>query len=125
MISVKSVAIIAVVSILVTIPVYSQNSSLSSEQQNMVSGFVRGTGCVNVKDRSSISRIDKLKALLRAKATLATEHEVSGTEQAVTSDVSETYSATINSQAKGVINQQPKQELFFSDTSMGYFCVII
>ena len=105
--------------------VNAEDLTLSIEQKNMVSGFVKRVGCIKSKSLLSVSRSDRNVAILRAKATLTKNKTIKGAESVLINESSERYTSTMSTRTDGVVDYQPRNELFFSDASSGFFCVRI
>lgn len=101
---------------------------MSNEQLLMVSGSVKGVGCVSVNADEDITVLDEKKALLKAKSTLLTSKTVSGKETLNISKRSFDGHKVVSdhfSDSERVAALKPIQVFYFHETSKGFYCVKI
>ena len=120
-------------SMVFTMSIYSSYSSanelvMSKEQQLMVSGSIKGVGCVKIKDKEKVSIFDKKKALLRAKSSLLTNVVIEGKEAlSIGSDTEDNYKIVVNhiSDGERVASTKPMQAYSFTGASGDFYCIRI
>lgn len=101
---------------------------ISKEQQLMLSGSIKGVGCVTIKNIDDISIFDKKKALLRAKASLLTNTTVAGKERlSISGDDADAYKVVVNhfSDGEQVVSEEPLQAYSFHGASGVFYCIRI
>ena len=113
------------VSSLYSVSLYA-DSELSTEQHNMIAGLVKGTGCVEVKNRQSIDQFTERKATLKAMATLTADRQLSGDESLKLDDNTTQLSTSVTSKSSAInVNSTPVSKVYFSSDSTGYLCITI